>query len=198
MTHELGERFEISYNSYKPFACGIVIHPSIDACVQLRNEHHIKAQDVAKIELRVHSLVLELTGKKTPQTGLESKFSVFHAAAAGLIYGQAGEEEFSDHIVRDSQLIKLRDSINATVDPSIQEDAVKITLTLKDGRVIEKYVEHAIGSVSRPLTDQMLDAKFSSLCEPVIGKLATKAFCSASWQLAKEQSLSRFLLLQNE
>ena len=115
-----------------------------------------------------------------------------------MIYGQAGEEEFSDHIVRDSQLIKLRDSINATVDPSIQEDAVKITLTLKDGRVIEKYVEHAIGSVSRPLTDQMLDAKFSSLCEPVIGKFATKAFCSASWQLAKEQSLSRFLLLQNE
>ena len=36
VTDELGERFEISFNSYKPFACGIVIHPSIDACVQLR------------------------------------------------------------------------------------------------------------------------------------------------------------------
>ena len=36
VTDELGERFEISFNTYKPFACGIVIHPSIDACVQLR------------------------------------------------------------------------------------------------------------------------------------------------------------------
>ncbi len=35
VTAELGERFEISFNTYKPFACGIVIHPSIDACVQL-------------------------------------------------------------------------------------------------------------------------------------------------------------------
>ena len=35
ITTELGERFEISFNSYKPFACGIVIHPSIDGCVQL-------------------------------------------------------------------------------------------------------------------------------------------------------------------
>src|SRR5438105_9016409 len=38
VTDELGERFEISFNSYKPFACGIVIHPSIDACVQLRGK----------------------------------------------------------------------------------------------------------------------------------------------------------------
>jgi 2-methylcitrate dehydratase PrpD len=36
ITDELGQRFEISFNTYKPFACGIVIHPSIDACVQLR------------------------------------------------------------------------------------------------------------------------------------------------------------------
>ncbi|HEX5629248.1 MAG TPA: MmgE/PrpD family protein, partial [Usitatibacteraceae bacterium] len=35
-TDELGKRFEISFNTYKPFACGIVIHPSIDACAQLR------------------------------------------------------------------------------------------------------------------------------------------------------------------
>src|ERR1044072_6874587 len=38
VTHELGERFEISFNTYKPFACGIVIHPSIDACVQLKDK----------------------------------------------------------------------------------------------------------------------------------------------------------------
>ena len=79
-TDELGERFEISFNTYKPFACGIVIHPSIDACVQLR-ERGVKPEDVARIELRVHSLVLELTGKKEPADGLEGKFSVYHGCA---------------------------------------------------------------------------------------------------------------------
>src|SRR5215470_6952975 len=53
ITDELGERFEISFNTYKPFACGIVIHPSIDACVQLR-ERGVQAADVERIELRVH------------------------------------------------------------------------------------------------------------------------------------------------
>jgi len=72
---ELGQRFEISFNTYKPFACGIVIHPSIDACVQMRQQG-VRPEDVERIELRVHSLVLELTGKKEPQDGLHGKFSV--------------------------------------------------------------------------------------------------------------------------
>ena len=39
ITGELGTRWEISLNTYKPFACGIVIHPAIDGCVQLRDAH---------------------------------------------------------------------------------------------------------------------------------------------------------------
>src|SRR5262249_40663910 len=74
ITDGLGERFEIAFNSYKPFACGIVIHPSIDGCVQLRNAHALRADDIARIDLRVHPLVLELTGKTAPRTGLEAKF----------------------------------------------------------------------------------------------------------------------------
>src|SRR5262249_2145883 len=69
-TDRLGERFEISFNTYKPFACGIVIHPSIDGCVQLRDMHAIAAGDVARVDLRVHPLVLELTGRMSPRTGL--------------------------------------------------------------------------------------------------------------------------------
>src|SRR3954447_14829576 len=67
----LGTRYEADLNTYKPFACGIVLHPAIDAAVQLRNENGLKADQIERVELRVHPLVLELTGKKTPQVGLE-------------------------------------------------------------------------------------------------------------------------------
>src|SRR6476660_4836528 len=104
ITGELGQRFEISFNSYKPFACGIVIHPSIDAAVQLR-EQGVRAEDVERIELRVHSLVLELTGKKEPADGLQGKFSVYHGVAAGLIFGRAGEDEYADDIVTRADVV---------------------------------------------------------------------------------------------
>ena len=126
VTDELGERWEISFNSYKPFACGIVIHPSIDACVRLRAQG-VKAEDVEKIELRVHPLVLELTGKKEPKDGLQGKFSVYHGCAVGLIYGRAGEDEYADAVVTDPKVIALRDKVQATVDATIDEDAARVT-----------------------------------------------------------------------
>ena len=48
-------------------------------------------------------------------------------------------------------------------------DAVHMELTLRDGRKLVKYVEHALGSLKRPLTDLQLDEKFCRLCGPHLG-----------------------------
>ena len=188
VTHELGERFEISFNTYKPFACGIVIHPSIDACVQLRDQG-VKADDVERIELRVHSLVLELTGKKEPKDGLQGKFSVYHGCAAGLIFGRAAEEEFDDHIVTRADVVALRNKVQATVDNSIREESADVTAFLKDGRKVHVFVEHAIGSVQRPMTDQALEAKFHGMSDAVIGAEKTNALIQACWHLGQASDL---------
>jgi 2-methylcitrate dehydratase PrpD len=173
-TDELGERFEISFNTYKPFACGIVIHPSIDACVQLRGQG-ITPDQVDKIELRVHSLVLELTGKKAPKDGLQGKFSVYHGCAVGLLHGRAGEGEFSDAMVNDPQVVSLRDKVQATVDDSIPEEAAIVTARLRDGRSVEVRVDHAIGSLHNPLSDAQIEVKFGALVTPVLGEARSRA-----------------------
>jgi len=183
VTDELGERFEISFNSYKPFACGIVIHPSIDACVRLRAQG-ITPEQVERIELRVHSLVLELTGKKEPRDGLQGKFSVYHGCAAGLVYGRAGEEEFSDAVVNDPRVVALRNKVRATIDDGIDEAAVQVTAVLQDGRRVEVRVDHAIGSLENPLSDAQLEAKFDSLVAPVLGAARARELTGACRSLA--------------
>jgi 2-methylcitrate dehydratase PrpD len=170
ITKDLGAHYEVSVNSYKPFACGIVIHPAIDGCIQLRNEHKLTGDEIAKIDLKVHPLVLELTGKKTPQVGLEGKFSVYHSCAVAVIHGAAGEREYSDQAVRDPKVIALRARVAATADKSVHEDAVLVTVTLNDGRVLTKHVEHAIGSVERPMSDGDLDAKFHGLTDGILSR----------------------------
>jgi 2-methylcitrate dehydratase PrpD len=169
ITDGLGTRWESALNTYKPFACGIVIHPAIDACVQLRNAHGLKASKVASIDLKVHPLVLELTGKTAPRTGLESKFSVYHSCAAAIVHGRCGEHEYSDECAADATIVALRQKVKAVVQPGIHEHQVDATLTTIDGRVLHLFVENAIGSLGRPLTDQELDAKLKDLCDPIIG-----------------------------
>jgi 2-methylcitrate dehydratase PrpD len=179
----LGKTFEIDLNTYKPFACGIVIHPIIDACVQLRNEHKLAGDEIESVLAKVHPLVLELTGKKTPQTGLEGKFSVYHSAAAGFIYGAAGEREYSDAVVRDARVIALRDKVTAVVDTTMHEDQTLVEVKLKDGRTLSKYVEAAIGSLKRPQTDADLEAKFRGLAEDVLPKAQVDKVLGLAWKV---------------
>lgn len=170
ITSRLGECFEISLNTYKPFACGIVIHPAIDGCVQLAAAHRLRGDDVARIDLRVHPLVLELTGKTAPRTGLEGKFSVYHACAAGVLFGQAGEAEFADAVVTNPDVVALRDRVRAVADATIAEDAAEVTVTCADGRRLHLAVAHAIGSLARPMSDADLERKFRGLVAPVLGE----------------------------
>ena len=191
---QIGKSFEISLNTYKPFACGIVIHPAIDACAQLRAQG-VKTEDVERIELRVHPLVLELTGKKTPKDGIEGKFSVYHGCAVGLIFGQAGEGEYADDIVNRSDVVALRAKVHATTDTSISEASVDVKAILKDGKEVHIFVKNAIGSVENPMSDAQLEQKFTNLTEPVIGKEKTRQLISALWKLGQASDLKQILQL---
>lgn len=147
ITSDLGKRFEISFNAYKPFACGIVIHPSIDGCVALAAANRLSGDDIERIELKVHPLVLELTGKTAPRTGLEAKFSVYHACVAGILFGRAGEAEFADDVVARADVKALRERTKAVADEAIGEASADVTITCRDGRRLHTFVRHAIVSV---------------------------------------------------
>ena len=192
ITDGLGQRYEAALNSYKPFACGIVLHPAIDAAIRLRDENKLTADQIERVELKVHPLVLELTGKKTPTTGLEGKFSVYHAVAAAMVYGRVGEPEFSDRAVRDRAVIALRERVTAAVDQTVKEDQVRISVWLNDGRRLDKFIEHAIGSASNPMSDAQLEAKFKGLVDGIVPADRIIDFC---WNLEKAQDAARLARL---
>ena len=192
ITEGLGSRWEAGLNTYKPFACGIVIHPAIDGCVQLRNAHGLTADQIEKVTLKVHSLVLELTGKKAPADGLQSKFSVYHSCAVGLIFGQAGEHEYTDEVVARPDVLALRAKVEAVVDDRIHEASVDITIRTTDGREFHLFVEHAIGSVEKPMSNAQLRAKFVGQAEPVLGAAKTTKAWDLSMAIAGCTDLDEF------
>ena len=184
ITENLGAHYEISENTYKPFPCGIVIHPAIDGCIQLRNQHNLAAGQIERVELKVHPLVLELTGRKTPQAGLEGKFSVYHAVAAALIVGVVGEKQFSDQAVRNPATVALRERVVAVVDPAIAEDQVRIVIVMKDQRRLEQYIEHCAGSARNPMTNGQLEAKFTALADGILPPEQTRRLMELCWNIA--------------
>jgi 2-methylcitrate dehydratase PrpD len=139
--------------------------------------------------------VLELTGKKEPQDGLQGKFSVYHGCAAGLLFGRAGEAEYEDAIVRREDVTALRRKVVATVDDAIDEAAADVTVVLKDGRREHVFVEHAIGSLERPMTDADLEGKFRILAEPVLGAERVTGLIAACWNVGAAPDLASLAAL---
>ena len=179
---KLGIDFDLRQNTYKPFPCGIVIHPTIDACVQIARAHAIKAKDIAAVRLRVAPLVLDLCNKKQISRGLEGKFSVYHAAAIGLVRGKAGLSEFTDDAVNDPEVRAVRERVSATADPNLAEDAVRVEVELKNGGRISKHVDHAIGNLARPMTDRDLEEKFQDQAARVLPAQQVADLIALCWR----------------
>jgi 2-methylcitrate dehydratase PrpD len=159
-----GEEYEIEKNAFKPYACGIVLHPSIDACIQL--SQFAKPDEVEEIEVRVNPYVMELTGKPTPQTGLEGKFSIYHTAAIAFLEKDGAEGQYSDEKVNASATVAMRQKIKPVVVEGMSEEQAEAILKKKDGSIHKVTIKHATGSLQNPMTQVMLNRKFKILCKP--------------------------------
>lgn len=178
-----GERYELMNNMYKPYACGLVVHAAIDGCIQLQRAHGIRPEDVTHVALKVSPLVLELTGKKAPRTGLEGKFSVYHAVAAALVHGAAGEAQFSADCVSDPEVVALRERVIATPDAAVGRTEAYVTIALNDGRTCSMHVEHALGTLARPMSDADLEAKFRGLAAGVLSSAQVEEIIALCWRI---------------
>lgn len=183
LTGRLGEHWELGNNGLKPYANGVVSHPIQDAVIRLRNEHNLQAEQVEAITARVNPLVLELMNRPAPRRGLEGKFSFQHCAAAALVDGAGHDAQFSDAKVADPVISALRAKVSASPEKGIEEDEVYLAIRLTDGRTVETHVEHATGSPSNPMPDDVLTAKYTALTAEVLGAAQTEALREAVWAL---------------
>ena len=178
---KLGERFELLDNTYKPFPTGIVIQPTIDACIQIHREHHPDPTLIKSVELEVAPIVFELCLKKDLKVGLEGKFSIYHAAAIGLVRGRASLDEFTDDAVADPDLLRIRGLTVPRSNPEVADDAAIVAVTMQDGRRYTRHVEHAIGNIERPMTDAQLEEKFRDLAGRVIAPGRVEQIITKCW-----------------
>lgn len=194
ITNGLGEEFNLRINTYKPFPCGIVTHPTIDACIQLREEYQIDAEKIAAVRLRVAPLVKDLCDKKLISTGLEGKFSAYHAAAIGLVRGKGGLAEFTDETVNDPLVSGVRMKTESIGDPSISEDGVHVEVVLTDGRTLTKQLAHSLGNLQRPLSDAQLEEKFRDQAG-VLPKSQIEELIAACWRMEELDDVGKLVTL---
>jgi 2-methylcitrate dehydratase PrpD len=183
ITARLGVDFDLRVNTYKPFPCGIVNHPTIDGAIQIHHAHHTDPRAIAAVRLRVAPLVMDLCNQQNITRGLQGKFSVYHGAAVGLVRGKAGLQEYTDEAVNDPQVKRVRERTTAAGDASVTEDQAHIEVELENGTTITRFVEASLGNLRRPMTDQQLEEKFRDQAALALPAAQVEALVDLCWRI---------------
>ena len=194
LTEGLGEKWLIETNGHKPYACGVVLHPLIDAVIAIRNREHIDPATVSEIELRVHPFVLSITDVVEPSSGLQSKFSTVHSAAVALIDGAAGIAQYADARAADPAVAALRRKVKATADATLASDEAYASV-IAGGQRHEVHIPHASGTAANPMSDAAIEAKFLANATPVIGADRAKRACDYVWSLERQPDVRELIAL---
>jgi 2-methylcitrate dehydratase PrpD len=160
LSSELGQRFEIARNTFKPYPCGVVVHPIIDCCLELGKRHAFDVKAIERIEIRVNPVTLKLADLRHPANPFQAQTSSQHWAAATLVDRAAGTSQSRPEKLQHPDIVALRDRIELVTDVTIARDGAEVGLALSSGRTLSERVEHCRGSAARPMTDAELMQKF--------------------------------------
>jgi 2-methylcitrate dehydratase PrpD len=194
ITEGLGTRWEIGRNTYKPYPAGIVFHAVIDACLELRVRLDVPPEAIAAVTVAGDALLLA-RGDRVVRNARDSRVSIHHSAALGLLRGRAGVTEFELPAVEDPALAAFRAKVTAVLDATLPRGAARVTVRLADGREEQTTVFTPRGSEAKPLTDAELEAKYHE--NAALGGCADRAAAqiAAIWALEEAPDLIHLMAL---
>ncbi|MBX2855771.1 MAG: MmgE/PrpD family protein [Rhodobacteraceae bacterium] len=200
---DLGKVWEVENIAFKPYACGTMAQPFIDAAISLRgqigNIDSIQEIMAPTSEGIVHRLWEPAQEKARPSTAYSAKFSIPYCIAIGLSKGTAGLQEFNDEAVRDDSVLRLAAKVRYQIDPDdpYPENYVgALTATLEDGTKFEARQPCLRGGRAAPLSRTELMTKFNANASfggwPEDTARAFIEFCQQAFELPDLRSLARF------
>ncbi len=182
---KLGESFEILTLAYKPYPSGFVIHPVIDACLDVARNETFDSGQIERIELTVNPLALQLCNRPDPVNSKQALVSFQHWAAVSLIYKAAGLTQVTEAVVHDPAVAALRRRIVATVDAGLGREAAAARIILKDGTKIGTSVAHCRGSAGRPMTDADITDKTRGQLQVAFPAGAAERILAECWRIGE-------------
>jgi 2-methylcitrate dehydratase PrpD len=162
--------------SVKPYPCGSLSHPSMDAMLKVVTDHNIQPPQIKAIRLRAGSNILDPLRYKTAKTELEAKFCVPFLLGVIALRRKAGIQEFTDEFVSSAPIQQMMTKVSTVFDPKIEAmgfDKIRsiVEVDLLDGRtLVQPSDERYRGSPAWPFTMAELHERFVDCASPVLPK----------------------------
>ena len=201
----LGQPFSIVTPgvSVKPYPCGSLGHPTMDAMLKVVTEQDLRPDQIQRVRVRAGSNILEPLRYRTAKTELEAKFCLPFMVSAIALRRRAGIREFTDAFVSSPEVQAMMAHVETVFDRDIENrgfDKMRsvVEIDLTDGRrLVQASDERYRGGPDRPFTRAELHEKFSDCASLILppGSVARALeLIEAIETLASVRELSRALV----
>ena len=189
---QLGKAFEITTLAYKPYPSGVVIHPIIDACLDIVKSGPLAAENIERIELTVNPLAVKLTDLVDPRNRGQGLVSMQHWAVITLTHGAAGIAQVTDALVRDAVVSRLRRKVVHTSTGNMPWEAADVRVLLKNGKQLQGSVQHCRGSAGRPLDDADITEKTRGQLRTAYPDAPAERILAQAWRIEECLRVDQF------
>jgi len=169
LLHEWGSRWSMRRVLYKRHASSFCTQALIEGVIGLRRRHGLTPDDVATMRIAVSRQSIDNARIGEPATGMEGKFSLTHAAAQALAYGQATESDFTDARAREPRLAALRARTAISLGETLGWAESKVEIETRDGRVLREDVDLHERTADAQAKWAVAQGKFRSVCASLLG-----------------------------
>lgn len=158
--------YAIQKSYTKPYASCRYTHPAVEAAIHLRSS--VKPEDVAKIDIKTYSLAVAGHAHTEIPGSYSAKMSIPYSTAAGLIYGRAGLQEFTEACVSEQKIIELTKKVKVESDDALsaafpEVQAAIVQIQKNDGTVLSDRVDFPKGEPENPLSELEFKERFDAL-----------------------------------
>ena len=160
--------------SVKPYPCGSLGHPTMDAMLKLVTDHDVKPEQIARVRVRAGSNILNPLRYKTAKTELEAKFCLPFMMSAIALRRRAGIREFTDEFVASAPVQAMMTKVDTVFDQQIEArgfDKMRsiVDVDLADGRKLSQPSDERYrGGPEKPFTRAELHEKFTDCASLVL------------------------------
>jgi 2-methylcitrate dehydratase PrpD len=168
----LGDRWHITENYFRLYACCNPIHGALDCLQAILSKLRPAPGDIERVDVATYRFA-SVMRNPDPRNFFASKYSLPHVAAVMIARGRAGHAEVDDSALTDPTIAGLRHRVHITEDAAMSAVAprlrpARVTVTLKDGRHETVTRESHRGDFNEPFEEAELRAKFRELAGAVL------------------------------
>ncbi len=136
--------------------------------------------------------------KWTPKTRETADHSLPYLLALGFTDGRITVDSFSQQRINDPVLRDLMQRIKITENKSFTQQfphklMTEIEVVTRDGKRLLESAQYSKGHAKNPMSDADVNAKFSILCESVMGHAQRDALLNALWNIDQAADLNGVL-----